>query len=151
MINHPIILIPRLIALIIIVIVLLVLRGTLEPDEFRIAAVISIFAFLLLTVAAWVFTLRMMRNPDSQISRQTVLGSDIKSSDGFTAASPDRFAALVGKTGQTVSPLNPAGNIRIEGRVVPVVSQGTFVDADVAVEVISARGAKVIVKPVQRS
>lgn len=61
-----------------------------------------------------------------------------------------RGAARVGDVGKTESPLHPAGKAWFGSVLVDVVSQGSFLDANVEVEVIERRGNRVVVRPVRR-
>jgi membrane-bound serine protease (ClpP class) len=83
--------------------------------------------------------------PRTKLGRMVILDTDISSSDGFQAQPPD-LANLVGKSGQCVSPLRPAGIASIEGQRVDVVTRGEFVEPDTEVEVISVEGRRVVVR-----
>ncbi len=59
-------------------------------------------------------------------------------------------ASWVGKVGTTLTPLRPAGIATFEGHRLDVVSQGDFIPAGEAVEVISQEGFRVVVaRPLQ--
>jgi membrane-bound serine protease (ClpP class) len=54
---------------------------------------------------------------------------------------------LVGQVGQAVTPLRPAGSIRVADRVIDVVAaEGAFVDAGAVVRVVKVEGARVVVE-----
>jgi membrane-bound serine protease (ClpP class) len=53
-----------------------------------------------------------------------------------------------GLRGRALTPLHPSGKALIDGHRVDVVSEGEFVDADSEVEVISAQGSRITVRPV---
>ncbi|MEZ6067418.1 MAG: NfeD family protein [Planctomycetaceae bacterium] len=55
---------------------------------------------------------------------------------------------LVGQRGQSITMLRPSGKVRLGGRIVDAVSRGNFVEADTEVEVIEARGKRIVVQAV---
>jgi membrane-bound ClpP family serine protease len=59
----------------------------------------------------------------------------------------ERFSGMLGKTGETVTLLNPAGIVRIDGQRVHCQSEGTIIEAGVPVKVISVAARRVIVRP----
>lgn len=58
------------------------------------------------------------------------------------------LAELVGKVGDTVSPLNPAGIVKVEGERVQCQSEGMIIDIGCRVRVIAVQGSRVIVRRV---
>lgn len=66
---------------------------------------------------------------------------------GYTA-SEKGLDELLGKRGRAVTPLRPAGIVRIEGRRVDVVSFSPMIEAETEVEVVQVEGNRVVVKPV---
>lgn len=55
----------------------------------------------------------------------------------------------LGMVGVTITPLRPAGGMRIEGDRVDIVSEGDFIEAGVKVRVIAIDGTRIIVRPVE--
>ncbi|SMO50420.1 NfeD family protein [Melghirimyces algeriensis] len=53
---------------------------------------------------------------------------------------------LVGKTGETLTPLRPSGSALIDGVRQDVVSEGEYIPAKTPVEVINVQGVRVVVK-----
>ena len=68
MIHHPVILIPKLVMLVIIVAVLVALRSTLTPEEFRVAVAVAILGFALFLIIFWAVMLRFLKNPGSWLT-----------------------------------------------------------------------------------
>lgn len=60
-----------------------------------------------------------------------------------------RHEHLVGQQGTVVTPLRPAGKIRVGDEVVDVVADGEIIDVGGTVEVVSARGNHVVVRRVE--
>jgi membrane-bound serine protease (ClpP class) len=58
---------------------------------------------------------------------------------------------LVGREGEAVSPLRPAGVVRIEGRRVDVVTRGEMIDAGAAVKVVEVEGNRVVVREMKKA
>ena len=57
-------------------------------------------------------------------------------------------AMLIGQHGVSMTMLRPAGKARLNDRVVDVVSEGPFVAADAAIEVIAVNGSRIVVRQV---
>ncbi len=72
-----------------------------------------------------------------------VLQTQLNTSAGYTTAVT--HLELVGRTGFSISMLRPSGTARIGDRVVDVVSEGDFIQANTPIVVKSVRGAQVIV------
>ena len=147
MIHHPVILIPKLIVLAVIIAALIVLHGVLNAAQFRLALVIAAATFVCCTVVIWIVGLRALSNPDSRLAKATTLSHEARAEDGFTASS-DQFQALVGARGTAVSALRPSGTVVVEGRRVSVQTNGEFIAAGAAIEVVSAEGSRVVVQEV---
>ena len=145
MVHHPVILGSKLIVLVVIIVVLLILRGILPPEQFRVAVVVGAAVFVVFSVAVWAVFLKLLSNPESKVSKQMVLSHQARTEDGFQA-SADEFAALVGSRGVAVSALRPSGIAEVEGKRVPVVTEGGFVPAGATVAVFSAKGSRVVVR-----
>ena len=85
MIQHPVILGSKLIVLIIIIVALLILRGILTPEQFRVAVVVGAAVFVCFSVVIWAVFLKLLSNPESKVSRQMVLSHQARTEDGFQA------------------------------------------------------------------
>ena len=59
--------------------------------------------------------------------------------------------SLVGKTGQTLTPLRPSGTAMIADEARDVVTDGEFVDAQETVKVAVVEGSRIVVRPVSES
>jgi membrane-bound ClpP family serine protease len=58
------------------------------------------------------------------------------------------FEHLIGCRGTTITPLTPAGKARIEGDLVNVISAGELIERGTEVQVVEARGSRIVVRPV---
>ena len=84
--------------------------------------------------------------PESTRFQRLVLGTSLAGAEGYTSAATDD--TLLGRHGVAESPLRPAGAATIDGRRVDVVSNGGYIEAGAAVEVVAVRGARIEVKAV---
>lgn len=115
------------------------------PTDGAIArATMTLAAALVLLVLLAVSLARVL--PRSARWNRLVLVPDLAAAAGYTAA--DTAEDLVGKRGTAVTGLRPAGTAEVDGHRVDVVSEGPFVPSGAAVEVVSARGARVVVREV---
>lgn len=85
--------------------------------------------------------------PKTIIGRSMTLstdGKDFKSSD-------ERFLELVGKEGETLTELRPAGLIRLDGAKYDVVSEGSLVEKGKRVQVVKAGGRRIVVREIEEA
>jgi membrane-bound serine protease (ClpP class) len=80
-----------------------------------------------------------------KLVRALILKTSQNSADGFQAA-PQELAALAGQSGQSLSPLRPAGVALIDGQRVDVVTNGGFIESETEVEVVAVEGSRVVVR-----
>lgn len=76
--------------------------------------------------------------------RKFVLTEKQDNEAGYVAASPHKD--LLGKQGQTVTPLRPAGAAKFETQRIDVVSDGSFIAQGEPVVVVAVDGTKVVVR-----
>ena len=145
MIHHPIVLGCKLILLLIILIVLIVLHGILTPNQFRVAVYIAGGCFLAGCVAMWAFAFKVLCNPKSRLGKQLILSNEARS-DGDYKQSNNEFKDMIGHRGSTLSPLRPSGIAQFGDKRVSVVSKGEFIVKGAQVEIVSAKGSRVVVK-----
>jgi len=149
MIHHPVILIPKLVVLAVIIVVLIILHGTLTPGQFKVAVIIAAVVFVALSAVIWIVAAKVLSNPESKIGKATVLFQQASSKDGFTASS-DQYASFVGKKGVAITTLSPSGTALVEGKRIHVLTDGVFVEANSPIEIVEAKGSRVVVKAVEQ-
>lgn len=89
-------------------------------------------------------SLSMKALPRTAIGKKLILsGPDPDALRG--AAADANLAALVGRTGRTVSMLRPSGFAVIDSRRVDVVTRGEVIDADVPIRVLAVDSNRVVV------
>lgn len=64
------------------------------------------------------------------------------------SSAPENLDELLGKTGQTITPLHPAGVAEIDGRRRDVVSEGSLLDAGQNIKVVKVEGARIVVRSI---
>ncbi|HGJ64663.1 TPA: nodulation protein NfeD [bacterium] len=84
--------------------------------------------------------------PKTNFWKSTVLQTEETTDTGYTSS--ETASDLQGKIGVTISPLRPAGVAIFKDERVNVVSDGSFIDKDVPVEVVKVEGGKIIVRSV---
>ena len=68
---------------------------------------------------------------------------DAIASPGFPGGDLD-----VGQQGQALQNLRPSGQVNFDGTIVDVISEGAYIEKDIAVEVVEMNGNRVVVRPV---
>jgi len=99
---------------------------------------------VLLALAAGLVLLRLL--PRLPFGRRLVLETEMRSESGYSSP-PQADHLWLGRAGLTRSPLRPAGVADIDGTRVDVVSEGSFIDAGTAIEVIRVEGNRIVVRP----
>jgi membrane-bound serine protease (ClpP class) len=150
MIHHPVLLGLKTLFLIILIVVLVILHGHLTPEQFRIALIIAAVLFVCFTLALWIAAFKLLNNPESKMAKQMVLQQEARAEDGFQA-SADQYADLIGDRGVALSALRPAGVALVQGKRVSVVTDGEFIPPGGSVEVVEAKGSRVVVRAVTGS
>ncbi len=85
--------------------------------------------------------------PKTSVWNRLILSSNITSRSGYAAR--EEVNELLGKTGEALTDLRPAGIAIIKGERVDVVTQGEYVEKGSKIKVIRTEGLKVIVKSVK--
>jgi membrane-bound serine protease (ClpP class) len=85
----------------------------------------------------WVFAF-----PHTPIGRKMTLRKNLVPGAGGISGVPD----FLGREGVALTPLRPAGTVRIDGRKVDVVAESDFINAGEAVTVIRKEGMRVVVR-----
>jgi len=103
-------------------------------------AISSLSASVIASLVLMAFFLRSF-DKSRFVSKNLVLGETISGKGEAGGGSAD----LRGQRGRTVTALTPSGTAEINGKEMSVVSDGGYVDAGAPVEVINARGNRVVV------
>ena len=111
----------------------------------RIETALQVVSIALLAAIAVMIVLAVYVLPRTPIFRRTMLAKSFDRADGFIAVTEAK--ELIGRQGVTLTPLRPAGAVKIDGKRHDGASEGDFLDAGVAVEVTACNGFQVIVRP----
>lgn len=105
----------------------------------------ALYAMLIaFTAAIVIFALIVKRLPASKLWSRVVLKDQSRANRGYVSSSPKDN--LLGKTGEVLSELRPAGSALIDGVPVDVVSEGVFVPKGTVVRVVAVEGSRVVVR-----
>ena len=84
--------------------------------------------------------------PNTALGRKAILEAPAPHEVASFVEEEERYGAMVGKSGTTVTALNPAGIVRIDGHRVHCLSEGMILEQGEPVRVISAKGNRVVVR-----
>jgi membrane-bound serine protease (ClpP class) len=113
----------------------------------QVSAVVGQFALsMIVGIVGSLILLRAL--PKVGAFRDLILAGSTAAAEGYVSAATDHDVDLVGKEGVTVTELHPVGVGQFEGRRLDIIAEGEFIEEQRAVKVISARGARVVVRPV---
>ena len=107
----------------------------------------AIYAMLAAAVLAIVvFALIVKKLPSSRLWKKLVLSDQSTTERGYVSAETKR--ELIGKTGEVLTELRPAGSMLLDGVPVDVVSEGAFIRTGDKVRVVSVQGSRVVVRKI---
>lgn len=84
--------------------------------------------------------------PSTPLGKRAILEAPAPHEVASFVEQEERYGRMVGRFGETLTMLNPAGIVRIDGHRVHCQSEGVILDSGVRVRVISAKGNRVIVR-----
>ncbi len=116
-----------------------------EADQ--IAAVVGrLAASMILAIVASFVLLRSL--PRFAAFNRLILRTQTSAADGYVASSTARDAELRGKRGVALSYLRPAGIGLFDGQRLDVLADGEFIPAQTPIEIVEARGSRILVRAV---
>lgn len=89
--------------------------------------------------------------PKTRTWNHLVLDVAMDTGSGFHSAPREDFQAYVGKTGVALTPLRPAGTVRIDDKRLDVVTAGDFIVRETPVKIISVEGSKIFVEAIDEA
>lgn len=107
---------------------------------------LTLLVTVVLTILILVVSLRYMKK--TNFIHKFILKDRTDSESGYTAPNMDN-EKYIGREGVTLTPLRPAGAIKLDGNRVDVVSEGDFLAVGVKVRVIGIDGTRIIVRAVE--
>ena len=84
--------------------------------------------------------------PKTRAWKHFALATEMSSDIGYHSAGDEDFQSYIGQTGTAITPLRPAGAIRLAGKRVNVLTAGDFIPSETPVKVIEVEGSKVFVE-----
>eukprot|EP00475_Leptophrys_vorax_P019042 TRINITY_DN26014_c1_g1_i1.p2 TRINITY_DN26014_c1_g1~~TRINITY_DN26014_c1_g1_i1.p2 ORF type:complete len:191 (-),score=18.15 TRINITY_DN26014_c1_g1_i1:52-624(-) len=88
--------------------------------------------------------------PKTAMGKKILLeGPDAEQLTPF-AGGARHLQSLVGKYGQTLTPLTPGGLVVVNGERLHAISEGIIIDADKSIEVIKVHGTRLLVRAAER-
>jgi membrane-bound serine protease (ClpP class) len=108
-------------------------------------------AFLIVTLEVFgiaaVIMFGMYLLPRSRVGRALILHDSQQPEEGYVAADGD--VSLVGSLAEVITPLRPAGTIRVNDRRLTAVSRGDFIEEGAMVRITEVQGNRVVVEAAQ--
>ena len=89
--------------------------------------------------------------PKTRAWNHLVLSAAMDSGSGFHSAPREDFQVYVGKTGVALTPLRPAGTVRVDDTRLDVVTVGDFIVRDTPVKIINVEGSKIFVEAIDET
>ncbi|MEM7394185.1 MAG: NfeD family protein, partial [Verrucomicrobiota bacterium] len=83
--------------------------------------------------------------PESRLGSKLILQTAMNSDEGYQS-SQERGETMVGRIGRTLTQLRPSGAALFDDDRLDVVTQGQFIEQDVAVEILEVHGNRIIVE-----
>ena len=89
--------------------------------------------------------------PRTRAWNHLILSAAMDSGSGFHSAPREDFQVYVGKTGLALTPLRPAGTVRVDDTRLDVVTAGDFIGRDTPVKIINVEGSKIFVEAIDEA
>ena len=89
--------------------------------------------------------------PKTRTWNHLVLSTAMDSGSGFHSAPREDFQEYVGKTGVALTPLRPAGTVRVDDKRLDVVTVGDFIVRETPVKIINVEGSKIFVEAIDEA
>lgn len=89
--------------------------------------------------------------PKTRTWSHLVLSAAMDSGSGFHSAPREDFQEYVGKTGVALTPLRPAGTVRVDDKRLDVVTAGDFIVRETPVKIINVEGSKIFVEAIDEA
>jgi membrane-bound ClpP family serine protease len=125
-------------------IILLIIGVALTAKNITEAIILVIIILVLIGIA---FILVLHSASRGRLSKTLVLNDALSAEKGYHGT--ELMDEFLGKEGQAVTPLRPAGIAVIEGTKLDVVTEGEYIQANARVKVINVSGRRIVVREVK--
>lgn len=99
-----------------------------------------------LVIAILIFAIIIKKLPSSKLWKKIILTNTSSSEQGYV--SNKDYSCYLHKEGIVLTELRPAGSVNIEGNVLDVVSEGSFITKGAKIRVIKIEGMRIIVRKI---
>lgn len=118
----------------------------MNTDDFNIALLWLSISVILTSVMAVLATVFL---PKTSPFQRFALGTVMSTDQGYHSAGDVDFQGYLGKTGVAITPLRPAGTVRIDNKRLDVVTVGAFIAQNTPVKVSEVEGSKISVEALE--
>lgn len=125
-------------------IILLIIGVALTAKSISEAIILVIIILVLIGIA---LILVLHSASRGRLSKTLVLDDALSAEKGYHGT--ELMDEFLGKEGQAVTPLRPAGIAVIEGTKLDVVTEGEYIQANARVKVINVSGRRIVVREVK--
>lgn len=115
----------------------------MSTDDFNIALLWLSISVILTSVLAVVATIFL---PKTSPFQRFALGTVMSTDQGYHSSGNEDFQSFLGKTGVALTPLRPAGTVKIDNKRIDVVTVGDFIAQNTPVKVLEVEGSKISVE-----
>lgn len=89
--------------------------------------------------------------PKTRAWNRFVLATEMEAEQGYHSAGDEDFQSYLGQTGTAITPLRPAGAVRIGNKRIDALTAGDFIAPDSQIRVIEVEGSKIVVESTDES
>jgi membrane-bound serine protease (ClpP class) len=84
--------------------------------------------------------------PKTRAWNKFVLATEMEAAQGYHSAGDEDFQSYLGQTGTALTPLRPAGVVRIGNKRIDALTAGDFIASESPIRVIEVEGSKIVVE-----
>lgn len=99
-----------------------------------------------LVIAILIFAIIIKKLPSSRLWKKIILTNTSSNEQGYVSSKD--YSCYLNKEGIVLTELRPAGSVNIEGNVLDVISEGSFITKGEKIRVIKIEGMRIIVRKI---
>jgi membrane-bound ClpP family serine protease len=108
----------------------------------------GVLSALGLVIGALLAPLLLKVFPSRDMWSKMALKDRLTSEEGYNSLNSS-YVKLLGKRGQTITQFRPVGTIEIDGKKISAISEGSWLESGVEIEVYKVDGTKIVIKKVE--